>query len=168
VLVQMGDKHQRKNWWQTDWCLFACLMSYSNSIAQSAVVQLPARQEAHRGCSVRASGRSGFCSFPAQTGDTAPIPLTSPTDPTKKARPVNLRARPHAPESPTPASAERHGDQFLITVSDNGVGMPERSPQGLGQRLLRSLAEQVGGHIKTTTEAGKGTTRQLRFPARRS
>jgi two-component sensor histidine kinase len=66
----------------------------------------------------------------------------------------------------------READDFLLTMSDNGVGLemppepqgegPQRS--GMGGRLVRALTAQLGGHIETSARRGDGTIHVLRFP----
>ncbi|MBV1800312.1 DUF4118 domain-containing protein [Siccirubricoccus sp. G192] len=70
----------------------------------------------------------------------------------------------------------REGQDLLLTVADDGVGFPnmpaEEVPRefgrrgGMGRRLIRALAAQLGGRIETTkaSEAG-GVLHILRFPA---
>jgi two-component sensor histidine kinase len=67
----------------------------------------------------------------------------------------------------------REEDDFLLTMSDNGVGLAERLPEpqgeglrrsGMGSRLVRALTAQLGGHIETSARSGDGTTHVLRFP----
>lgn len=54
---------------------------------------------------------------------------------------------------------------FVLTIEDNGIGMPETAPRGFGTRLLRSFAAQLRGSF--TREPGElgGTLCTLRFPA---
>jgi two-component system, sensor histidine kinase PdtaS len=64
----------------------------------------------------------------------------------------------------------RLGDEFCLGVSDNGVGLPatqgsahSSASTGLGQRLIRSFAAQLGG--QHTVESGStGTYAQVCFP----
>lgn len=65
----------------------------------------------------------------------------------------------------------REGIDFVLVVADDGVGLPDMLPcevqkrAGMGRRLTRALAAQLGGHIETTlTHKGGGTTHLLRFP----
>jgi two-component sensor histidine kinase len=70
----------------------------------------------------------------------------------------------------------REGEQFVLTVVDDGPGMPpdgelHETPaplaqgSGLGTRLLRALAAQLrGSFARRPGEAGLGTVVELRFP----
>ncbi|MCT7373713.1 sensor histidine kinase [Chelativorans salis] len=62
----------------------------------------------------------------------------------------------------------REGDDFRLTVTDNGVGFAEGTQlksKGLGQRLVRSLAAQYGGSFEFgPRQDGSGTTAIVRFP----
>lgn len=71
----------------------------------------------------------------------------------------------------------RRGDEFLLSVSDDGVGLPEEDTAaqrerqralgtGLGTRLLHGLAAQLRGAMSRGPGAnGVGTEVELRFPA---
>ena len=70
----------------------------------------------------------------------------------------------------------RDGNDYLLSVSDNGVGMasddapaarerPRRLGTGLGTRLLQGLAAQLRGTLsRSPGEDGSGTLAVLRFP----
>lgn len=78
-------------------------------------------------------------------------------------------------------SARRTDEAWLITVEDNGVGIPspyqntvfdlfERLDRdgppgaGVGLSLCRRIAERHGGHILLASEPGEGTTVTVRLP----
>lgn len=76
----------------------------------------------------------------------------------------------------------RDGETFVLTVSDDGVGLeatravggeeraaaPPGNGGGLGTRLLHALAAQLRGTITLRRGAdGVGTTAELRFPCAR-
>jgi PAS domain S-box-containing protein len=58
-------------------------------------------------------------------------------------------------------------DRFILTISDNGVGLPEgvdwRQPASLGLEMVKLLVCQLGGVIELDDSAG--TTFTVRFPA---
>ncbi len=62
----------------------------------------------------------------------------------------------------------QEGDDLLVRVSDDGVGMatqPEGT--GLGSRIIRSLAAQVGAVVEVESFCSAGTTVILRVPLKR-
>jgi len=66
----------------------------------------------------------------------------------------------------------RIGDDFILRVVDNGVGMPPmddgsrgKQTSGLGTRLLQALAAQLRGSFRREIgHGGEGTVAELRFP----
>lgn len=52
----------------------------------------------------------------------------------------------------------RNGSSVLLTVADNGVGIPERvrweQPDSLGLQLVQSLTRQIRGHVELAREHG--------------
>lgn len=62
---------------------------------------------------------------------------------------------------------ERRDRSYILTVADDGCGLPAvtQKPKvaGLGRGILESLASQLGGHI--SFERGDGTIARLVFPA---
>ena len=81
-------------------------------------------------------------------------------------------------------TAAEEGDYGVITVTDNGVGIPESKQKklfelnenissrgtageaglGLGLQLVCEFVELNKGHITTESEVGKGTTFKIRLP----
>lgn len=61
----------------------------------------------------------------------------------------------------------RDGPDYVLTVSDDGVGMaaecggPER---GMGRQLIAALAAQLGGQMETAPRQPGGTVHTVRFP----
>jgi two-component sensor histidine kinase len=61
----------------------------------------------------------------------------------------------------------RDGDQYRMTVMDDGVGFDRSAPPkgtGLGQRIIRSLAQQLGGSLEINSREGGGTACVVSFP----
>lgn len=72
----------------------------------------------------------------------------------------------------------------VLTVTDNGIGIPGKDlahlfdrfyrvdssrnrsagGQGLGLAITRNIIQQLGGHIEVTSKVGKGTTFRVRLP----
>ena len=60
----------------------------------------------------------------------------------------------------------RMGDEAHLTIADDGIGHAPRSTgSGLGQRLMASFAQQLGGTLEVRT--GKGRMTIINFPAPR-
>ncbi|MGN6163074.1 MAG: ATP-binding protein, partial [Flavisolibacter sp.] len=73
---------------------------------------------------------------------------------------------------------ERKGHSIIITIKDNGEGIPEdmrskiftpnfttkTSGTGLGLAMCKSIVEQAKGHVWFETEEGKGTTFFVQLP----
>jgi two-component sensor histidine kinase len=58
----------------------------------------------------------------------------------------------------------REGEAYLLTVADDGVGLPREGRAGsFGHRLVRELARQFGGEFRI--EADGGTRATVRLPA---
>ena len=69
----------------------------------------------------------------------------------------------------------RDGPDFRLVVADDGISMASTPPGelqedpaqrgGMGRRLVRALAAQIGGRVEMSrTSASDGTTHTLRFP----
>lgn len=60
--------------------------------------------------------------------------------------------------------AEEGNGRGLLTIADDGVGFdPGKPAKGIGQRLIRALAEQLRGQLNITSSEG-GSTFTLSFP----
>lgn len=56
----------------------------------------------------------------------------------------------------------RNGDRLELTISDNGIGLPEDRPMASGLRVANALLVQFGGEMETTVQ--HGTTYRITFP----
>ena len=60
-------------------------------------------------------------------------------------------------------------DSILLTVRDNGAGIEQdadapKSASGLGSRLMKAFAKQLGGEMSVETQAGNGVSVVLEIP----
>lgn len=56
------------------------------------------------------------------------------------------------------------GERATLTISDNGRGFPANRKQGVGTRLVRALADQIGARLRVVSR--RGVTYSLTFAAR--
>jgi len=60
---------------------------------------------------------------------------------------------------------ERRGSKASLTIEDDGVGFNvRRATEGNGLRNMRERAAAMGGLLRVTSKAGKGTTLRLTVP----
>ena len=61
------------------------------------------------------------------------------------------------------------GDQYLVTVEDDGIGLSGTGQTGVGMHfgmnIMHERAERLGGSVDVASRAGEGTRIQLKFPA---
>jgi len=64
-------------------------------------------------------------------------------------------------------SAKIDGDEYLVTISDNGVGFPDDidfyHTRSLGLQLVNTLVQQIRGTIELKSETNIGTSFEIRF-----
>jgi PAS domain S-box-containing protein len=73
----------------------------------------------------------------------------------------------HAQATRVDVSVEQEGDEFVLTIRDNGKGITEdqqAAPRSLGLLGMRERAHLVGGQMRISGEAGKGTVVTVRVP----
>jgi PAS domain S-box-containing protein len=77
-------------------------------------------------------------------------------------------------------SSQNLGDQILLTISDNGLGIPEQQihkvftmfkryhthveGSGVGLYIVKRIIENAGGKIELNSEVGKGSTFKIYLP----
>lgn len=68
-------------------------------------------------------------------------------------------------------SVEKAGDEIMLSVSDNGIGMqdkerdPEKAPEKRGSDYVAIFVRQLGGVIVPTEVKATGTTVRIRLPS---
>ena len=71
----------------------------------------------------------------------------------------------HAQAGHSVVRLARKGATAVLTIEDDGVGFDVRSdPDGNGLRNMRERAEAMGGTLRVSSKAGKGTKLRLTFP----
>jgi signal transduction histidine kinase len=53
---------------------------------------------------------------------------------------------------------------LVVSVADNGIGLPQRPRAGVGMVSMRDRAAEVGGSLDLTETPGGGTTVTARLP----
>jgi len=90
----------------------------------------------------------------------------------------SIQAIPQGREGLIKVTMEVKGDKVIVSVSDNGTGIPEAlqkklftpnfttksSGTGLGLSIVKKYAEGANGRIWFESEADKGTTFYIEFP----
>lgn len=70
----------------------------------------------------------------------------------------------HARPSHIHITATQEDSYILITVEDDGIGIPEKYEAGYGLRNMRDRARLLGGELKIENHNGRGTRISLRVP----
>jgi PAS domain S-box-containing protein len=73
----------------------------------------------------------------------------------------------HAVATQVQASLQRQPGEIVLTVQDNGCGIPAPKlddPHSVGLRGMRERAQLLGGHCQISGLPGQGTTIQVRLP----
>ncbi len=78
-------------------------------------------------------------------------------------------AFPQDAEGEITVALRREGEQYLLRIEDNGVGLPRdidlKKVESLGLQLVETLSTQIGGTIDITSVPGRGTAFTIMFPA---
>lgn len=75
----------------------------------------------------------------------------------------------HAKASQVDVVLDDNEDTIMLSIRDDGVGMPDPQPSGAwthGLRGMRERAGYLGGEVRIQSTAGKGTTIVISFPKR--
>jgi signal transduction histidine kinase len=75
----------------------------------------------------------------------------------------------HAQASRAEIRLEREGDEAVLTVRDDGVGMDQRDeskPRSFGLRGIRERVLVLAGEVRIVSRPGGGTTLVVRVPLR--
>jgi len=60
------------------------------------------------------------------------------------------------------------GDALVVSVADDGVGIPRGKPRGVGLRSMKERALELGGSFSVTRRATGGTLVVARLPLRQA
>lgn len=67
-----------------------------------------------------------------------------------------------SPDGEVRVTLEHTDGDILVVVTDNGRGMPDDPPQGLGRELVATLGDQLGARLET--HENDGTTVRIHVP----
>jgi signal transduction histidine kinase len=70
----------------------------------------------------------------------------------------------HSAASTVNLAATSNGHEVVVTVSDNGIGLPSRLRAGVGMVSMRDRAAEVGGRLDLAATPGGGTTIRAVLP----
>lgn len=70
----------------------------------------------------------------------------------------------HAHARHVAISAQRQDGRLLMTIQDDGQGLPPQAAAGYGLRNMRDRARLLGGQLNVSDARGKGTTVRLDVP----
>jgi signal transduction histidine kinase len=71
----------------------------------------------------------------------------------------------HAQAKRSEVRLARSGSNAVLTIEDDGIGFDVGADSsGNGLRNMRERAEAMGGRLRITSRAGKGTKLRLTFP----
>jgi signal transduction histidine kinase len=70
----------------------------------------------------------------------------------------------HGASSRIVVSAHLDGGNLVVSVADNGVGLPPRPRAGVGMVSMRDRAAEVGGTLELRPTPGGGTSVTARLP----
>jgi PAS domain S-box-containing protein len=70
----------------------------------------------------------------------------------------------HAEASNVRISLEQDGDSLVLRIQDDGVGLARAGGGGLGLVSMRERATSLGGRLRASGEAGRGTTIEVVLP----
>jgi signal transduction histidine kinase len=71
----------------------------------------------------------------------------------------------HAQAKHSEVRLARQGSEAVLTIEDDGIGFDVRGDSaGNGLRNMRERAAAIGGAVRLTSNAGKGTRLRLTFP----
>ncbi|MBD3943740.1 hypothetical protein IF188_18770 [Microbacterium sp. NEAU-LLC] len=77
-----------------------------------------------------------------------------------------MNVRRHAAASECTVSVLRRGDDLVLTIVDDGCGLPSRPREGVGLRSMRERAEEVGGVLRVHAGRPSGTVVEAVLPVR--
>lgn len=98
------------------------------------------------------------------TGDLAGLPAAVEVAAYRIVQEALTNVRKHARARHVRVALHR-GDELLVVVADDGVGVPAERRAGVGLSSMTERAAELGGTCAVTSEPGRGTTVTARLPA---
>jgi signal transduction histidine kinase len=110
------------------------------------------------------SGESPEFSVISRLGDDFRAPAAIESAAFRIAQEAVLNARRHAAATTCEVTLTLRDGVLVVSISDDGIGLPDAVAAGIGLRSMRERAEELGGALTIDSSRGAGTVVEARLP----